>query len=389
MAGLGAALMYFGQAAPGIGKSFDDAERDKLEKQKTMAYLLALDKENKTKDYAQARTEKSDLEADTAKEAARGAFGRYTLANKGIAQAIAAGGADALKPGGYAGPIRPEYQGQLGKFAEKTPVQRMNEFELPYHAAADEGIKNTVEQVNKESEAVSKGNRVFGFGGIFQRKLEAVKDAFPELTPDEQYLMAAAPGTAYSLSEEGIGKAANRSAAMSGASKRATLASDIQSSEANRTAIQTSVKVQQQKVDAANAAMVAMPKKDPNGNYDMTHMTPQVATELAMAAARLVSPTGQIAEGLVKELKQNTLDENISRSLAFLGLKSAGTTQQNLKNIENFIIREGTQAEQTRNNALKGKVTDFNTQPDSGAAEIKVVNGKAYTKVDGGWQLQK
>jgi hypothetical protein len=45
--------------------------------------------------------------------------------------------------------------------------------------------------------------------------------------------------------------------------------------------------------------------------------------------------------------------------LAFLGLKSAGTTQLNIRNIENFINREGKRAELTRNKALKGEVSEF------------------------------
>jgi hypothetical protein len=126
---------------------------------------------------------------------------------------------------------------------------------------------------------------------------------------------------------------------------------------ATKAAVTQSIKLQDTKIASANAAMQILHRDPATGKF--TVPTPQQATELALACARLVSPTGQVAENLVNELQQKTLMENISRAVAFFGGKTAGTTQQNLENIEAFINREGALAEKQRNTMAGGQLIHF------------------------------
>jgi hypothetical protein len=151
---IGAALTSLGQSAPGIGKSFDDArrqrEQDELERQKTMEALASLAQEGEVnkqaladKKYTAERTKKTDTETDTKKAAAKSAYQSWHDTQTQIEQAQSVGGDTGMQEGGYAGPLRPEYKDKLGALAKKTPVQQMDEFDFPMHAASDEGIKNT------------------------------------------------------------------------------------------------------------------------------------------------------------------------------------------------------------------------------------------------------
>ena len=138
----------------------------------------------------------------------------------------------------------------------------------------------------------------------------------------------------------------------------------IASASAKRSVITKEANLQALKVDAANSLFKIFPPKLADGTYDEKHLTPQMATEMAIAAARLVSPTGQIAENLVHELKQNTAQENISRVMGFFGVQDGGTTQLNLQNIEGFARREGQLAKKARDTYLSGSTMDL--EPPSG-----------------------
>jgi len=117
-------------------------------------------------------------------------------------------------------------------------------------------------------------------------------------------------------------------------------------------------RMQDTKVTTANSAMVLINHViDPTTEKisNMESITPQFAAELALNAARLVSPSGQVGIELMREFKQGTLQENISRTLAYFGLQSAGTTEANLKNIKAFIKREGELAQKTRDAYYSGE----------------------------------
>ena len=115
--------------------------------------------------------------------------------------------------------------------------------------------------------------------------------------------------------------------------------------------------VQQQKVAAANSIQTILNSaKGADGEFvdDAKMITPQFATELAMGAARLISPNGQIAESLVNELSQKTAKEKVSRAMAWLGIQEAGTTKLNLQNIQHFVDREGSLAQRQRDIEFSG-----------------------------------
>ncbi|MDD5060910.1 MAG: hypothetical protein PHN44_01320 [Candidatus Marinimicrobia bacterium] len=117
-------------------------------------------------------------------------------------------------------------------------------------------------------------------------------------------------------------------------------------------------RLQDQKVTTANSAMVLINHViDPQTEKisDMKSITPQFAAELALNAARLVSPSGQVGIELMREFKQNTLTENVAKTLAYFGLTSAGTTEANLRNIKAFIKREGELAQKTRDTYYSGE----------------------------------
>ena len=152
----GAALTSLGKSAPGIGQSFDDSRRqreeDELKRQQVAAALKQLAQEGKindqtlaSNDYKQKRTTALDTETDQKKAAAKSAYQSWSELKNQSEQAQTIGGEAGIQEGGYAGPYRPEYKSKLGALAGKTPVQQMNEFDFPMHAAADEGIKNTYE----------------------------------------------------------------------------------------------------------------------------------------------------------------------------------------------------------------------------------------------------
>jgi len=153
--------------------------------------------------------------------------------------------------------------------------------------------------------------------------------------------------------------------------------------------------LQDTKVTTANSAMVLINHViDPKTEKikDMKSITPQFASELALNAARLVSPTGQVGIELQREFKQGTANENISKALAYFGLSSAGTTELNLRNIKAFIKREGELAEKTRNMDYSGSGAgvgfDSPELTNSGreASIPNVIDAASYSKIPSGSQ---
>jgi hypothetical protein len=139
--------------------------------------------------------------------------------------------------------------------------------------------------------------------------------------------------------------------------------------------------VQQQKVAAANSIQTILNSaKGADGEFvdDAKTITSQFATELAMGAARLISPNGQIAESLVNELSQKTAKEKFSRVMGWLGIQEAGTTKLNLQNIQHFVDREGSLAQRQRDIEFSGHPGRIQFP---GTATAKVSNAAATAKV--------
>jgi len=95
-------------------------------------------------------------------------------------------------------------------------------------------------------------------------------------------------------------------------------------------------------------------------------------------AARLVRPTGQVGVELMREFKQGTVNENISKALAYFGLSSAGTTELNLRNIKAFVKREGELAQKTRDEYYKGEGSGIGFDKNS---LTNGVGGKSSTSI--------
>lgn len=168
-----------------------------------------------------------------------------------------------------------------------------------------------------------------------------------------------ATSTQLGTTDKYIKAAAKKTGATTTASQMAQTTPEIQGRKAVGSGLMQTAKTQQNKVAAANAAMIALPDKDENGLYKVDEITPQIATELAMAQARLISPTGQISENQVQELKQGTLDEKLARAAGFFGYSLPGTTQLNLANIEKMIKREGALAQKQSETIAQGKQIEF------------------------------
>jgi hypothetical protein len=272
---------------------------------------------------------------------------------------------------------------QWQRFREKAlPLRIMPEELLPEDATYNQMLDARRYIQNALDSDIPKLKKQTAASGVFLTKLAEVEKRFPDLSPQDQYDMAAA----YSLSARGIEHAGEKSTVTTTASETARLQPGITTKKTKQVAIQTAVKVQQLKVDAANAALVALPPKDKTGKYDTTHLTPQVAYELAMACAKLVSPQGTVAQNTAEELYQRTITGDMSKALAYLsipGVKVAGTTEQNIANIENFIRREGGLAESNRTKLLKGELPELSKETGGGAESDYTVPTEEATTGEG------
>lgn len=84
---------------------------------------------------------------------------------------------------------------------------------------------------------------------------------------------------------------------------------------------------------------------------DTYTIPPSMHTELAIGLQRLLSPTGQTAQGLVQELQQKTAREGLAGALIYMGMdprKVGGTTQGVSHLFADAVKRQGLTAEQLR-----------------------------------------
>ncbi len=121
------------------------------------------------------------------------------------------------------------------------------------------------------------------------------------------------------------------------------------------------VKLQDNKVAAGNAAQVLLNSSyDPKtGNYVVP---PSMHKELAISIARLLSPTGQIAENMVNQLQQRTLRENLAGLAIWAGLSPkeiGGSTQSVINMFAKVIQRETLTAMKQRENYLQGQGSGY------------------------------
>lgn len=98
-----------------------------------------------------------------------------------------------------------------------------------------------------------------------------------------------------------------------------------------------------------------------DGSYDKKSgeykIPPAQHTELAIGLARLLSPTGVIAQDLVNRLEQGTLRQKLSNVAIYMGAdpkEIGGTTQSITKFLINSIDRQGELAEDIRDKAIAG-----------------------------------
>jgi hypothetical protein len=149
-------------------------------------------------------------------------------------------------------------------------------------------------------------------------------------------------------------------------------------------ASKSNAKLQDMKVGQAKDLQLLLDKyKDPTtGEYK--NIPPQFVTELAMGAARLISPTGQVAQGITKELQQATAQEKIARTLGFFGIQSTGSTQQNLQNLRDMFERQGSMAQHIRDTYYSGKPENVTFEPlnKNIADNISVPSPKTQSEYD-------
>jgi hypothetical protein len=150
-------------------------------------------------------------------------------------------------------------------------------------------------------------------------------------------------------------------AIQSGAIERAKLAPDIVGAKASQQATNQSAKSSQAKLDAINSAYILLEHaKDPvTGKWDTNKVGPKQAFELSMAVAKSLSPQGALSEGMTKEINQKTLVGDFSGAAAYLGWNTAGTTEANLKILNDMLEREGKQQQKTYDIATTGKTSAF------------------------------
>lgn len=91
---------------------------------------------------------------------------------------------------------------------------------------------------------------------------------------------------------------------------------------------------------------------------DTYNIPPSMHEEIALGTARLLSPSGQVAENLVEKLKQGTAREKLANAAIFMGVadpsKIGGPTQDVARMFVDTIDRQGQIAEQLRNHYAEG-----------------------------------
>lgn len=148
-------------------------------------------------------------------------YAKFRQGEQGLSQAQDIAGSEELTPESYMGPLNPGTMDELAKMSGQSRLERMQEADLPRMGAFDPGVKAAVD--NEMADA--KMNKIGGSGqaSVYMQKkadLAAIR-AMPEGPEKEQafndFIMNAATGTAYGLSDKGIIRAAQRSAAQASA----------------------------------------------------------------------------------------------------------------------------------------------------------------------------
>jgi hypothetical protein len=123
----------------------------------------------------------------------------------------------------------------------------------------------------------------------------------------------------------------------------------------------TNIRTQDTKVNQGNTLMKIF-----NSNYDSEtdtyNIPPSLHYEIAMGLARMISPTGVVAQQTAEELRQKTAREGLAGAAIYLGFdpKEVGGSTQNL--IRYFIKNVDTQAKEAvraRGEYQKGKMSDY------------------------------
>ena len=137
-------------------------------------------------------------------------------------------------------------------------------------------------------------------------------------------------------------------------------------------------KIMDQKVNAGISAQTLLDSSyDPqSGQYKVP---PSMHTELALAVARLISPTGVVAQELVDELRQKTAQEGLAGAAIFLGFdpkEVGGSTQSVINLFAKTIDREASVAEDMRDKYLSsGKPSSFREFKKSNKSSVTDVAG--------------
>jgi hypothetical protein len=409
---LGEALMYLGKSAPGIGSAFDEARKTKEEQEqeriKLAASLKALADQSKADQYKQAQLEKTDADTLKGKTEAKSAYQSWIDAGK-KSKVIQA----EVMPEQSTDAVGPPSKRELGalntnelikgsdafKFGEKTPIQQAEQFELPYHAANSKEVAGTVEQLNKDEAnriAEEKAKNPSGLGAgrtaLYNLKWEKARAALVDMPegPEKEnaiFYMVSAPGTWYGLSDAGINSAAQKSSATAGASERARLAPDIQTGKIEQQARGGTAKVLNNQRQAADRLISSMDQSlTKYGSYE--RVPAWMYRDFAMDYAKLLLAGGQIGESAVDEVMQKTAKGEIVGAWNFLTGDTKTTASTDVLRLMHDRAKTlKTDLDIQYENQRTGKENPL-PNPNVETAQTKVINGKTYKKVSGGWQAQ-
>lgn len=127
-------------------------------------------------------------------------------------------------------------------------------------------------------------------------------------------------------------------------------------------------KIVDQKVMNAGSAQVLLNSSyDPKtGNYVVP---PSMHAELAIATARMLSPTGVVSDDRVDELRQVTAREGLAKAAIWMGFSPSevgGSTQSVINMFAKTIKREGEYAQQVRDKYIKGGLPTMEDIPLAG-----------------------
>ena len=152
------------------------------------------------------------------------------------------------------------------------------------------------------------------------------------------------------------------------------------------------VKIMEAKVTAGQAAQTLLDSNydEKTGNYVVP---PAAHTELAIAVARLLSPSGVIPYHMVEELRQGTARENAANMAIWFGIdpkEVGGSTQSVIKYFAKVINRETTIAQKNRDKYKRGETADYIGMEKSGdvqksggvPSEGGMYNGEKVLKVE-------